>query len=464
MPSFKFFIGGIFLFILSSSSFALSYSDDSLVIVEILKANGLESTPVQAVAPGATGNSRITSVSFSNMGLKVLPECIGELTELQYLNANDNFLYELPLALAKLTKLKDAYFIRNRFTRWPEVFHQMPTLELIDVGGNHLSAIPPEVSNYTTLKRLYINDNYLKDLPEQLTNLNLEVIHVAGNALCHLSTPIQTMLNNVDYYKVDKKWLYYQSCDQYWRDSLRVQEILTLNGWTNIPVDSVITMVDGNIVGLDLSFSRRTSLNSGSLPKRTTADISKIILSNQLVSMKYLEYLNLSQTGLDTLPDWFASLCHLKELNLSGNNLKSLPAYMPAFGLLEKLDLSSNKIENLIPDVKKWADLKNPGWEKQQLTTSSKRSVERTLSCKNGLKINHISNRCEIEVTLSQSTIVSVSVYSLSGQRICGSSRKLYSKGRQIISFDIASLPHGVYTVVVQTESLGAATLRTLVN
>ncbi|HEX2955756.1 MAG TPA: hypothetical protein VHO70_02925, partial [Chitinispirillaceae bacterium] len=216
---------------------AQTYSDDSLIVVEFLTANGYASTPVEAIA--TVENGRISTLTrFEDKLIRVLPQSIGSLSELTYINLSDNIIDELPSTFSKLQKLNTLYLIRNRLTKWPEVFYDMPNLETIDIGGNHLTQLPDSISRCNKLKKLYINDNYLTLLPESITKLDLETVHVAGNSLQNLPESIIKWIDQRDYYKENSEWKKYQHgfCGI---DSSYVREILESKGLSDLPIDSV---------------------------------------------------------------------------------------------------------------------------------------------------------------------------------------------------------------------------------
>jgi Leucine-rich repeat (LRR) protein len=484
MSGIQFFTITFILFGLVSSGGSQTYTDDSLIVLEILRANGIDTIPVLSVA--GNSNGRVYSLNLGDRDIHVLPECLGELTELVYLDivgnrltslpesigqlsklehmsAYENDIYELPAGFGGLQSLKTIYLIRNNLTRWPEVFQEIPGIEMIDVGGNHLTAVPEEIAGYPSLKKLYINDNFLSELPEAFTALELEVVHVAGNALCEVSETLAAWLDGCDYYKEDSKWKTYQHCQQFEEDSAAVRDLLDNNGWTSMPVESVVEVVDGDIVGIDLSAETRGAYDP--LAKRLTGEVLPIVLSEGIDTLKHLRKLNLSGNGLESLPDWFSRLCHLETLDLSDNRLSTLPELIASFRNLADLDLSGNLLEDLPPSVEAWADALDPDWKSGQQTTAVSCRQERDV---NSLKctVNRTgSGMARLDLWIPQLTFAEITLYSLDGKVMeGGEARNRFPAGSHAVELGRNMLSRGVYLVKVSTSSSGNLVLRFIVH
>ncbi|XWS75852.1 hypothetical protein CRYUN_Cryun01aG0127600 [Craigia yunnanensis] len=78
--------------------------------------------------------------------------------------------------------------------------------------------------------------------------------------------------------------------------------------------------------------------------------LSSLIFDTTIGKLTQLQFLDLSNNKITTLPSNLWSLGSLKSLNLSSNQISgSLPNNIGNFGLLEVIDLSDNNFSGEIP-------------------------------------------------------------------------------------------------------------------
>jgi len=92
---------------------------------------------------------KATSLSLDNRKLSTLPDCIGNLKNLEYLYLGYNQLTELPESIGELTKLNYLYLFENQLTSLPESIGQLTELNKLDIGSNQLSRISDCIGNFT---------------------------------------------------------------------------------------------------------------------------------------------------------------------------------------------------------------------------------------------------------------------------------------------------------------------------
>ncbi len=69
----------------------------------------------------------------------------------------------------------------------PEVFDHADTLELLDVSGNALSALPPDLHRLKRLRILFASNNRFTELPAALGECAaLEMVGFKTNAITHV--------------------------------------------------------------------------------------------------------------------------------------------------------------------------------------------------------------------------------------------------------------------------------------
>lgn len=116
----------------------------------------------------------ITHVCISNRKLTVLPNWIGELNHLTFLDLSKNELTEVPASIGQLSKL----------TR-------------LDLGCNKLRKLPNSIGLLSSLEVFTVWENYLDTLPESLINLpHLRVVYAQFNLMGMTIPPCLLEQNN----------------------------------------------------------------------------------------------------------------------------------------------------------------------------------------------------------------------------------------------------------------------------
>jgi hypothetical protein len=129
-------------------------------------------------------------------GLTEFPVEIFDLADsLEILNLSGNALSALPADLPRLRKLRVLFCSDNQFTAVPEVLGQCSQLSMIGFKANQIrtlpaAALPPQ------LRWLILTDNQLTELPPEIGNcLRLEKLMLAGNQLTTLPATLARCTN-----------------------------------------------------------------------------------------------------------------------------------------------------------------------------------------------------------------------------------------------------------------------------
>lgn len=104
--------------------------------------------------------------------LKKLPESIGELTELEYLNLSLTQVDKLPVSIGNLTKLKYLYASSIPLTSLPENIGCCENLLILDLHSTKITKIPDSITNLKSLKSLDLGYTKITALPENIGALN----------------------------------------------------------------------------------------------------------------------------------------------------------------------------------------------------------------------------------------------------------------------------------------------------
>lgn len=103
--------------------------------------------------------------------LKKLPESIGELTELEYLNLMLTQVDKLPVSIGNLTKLKYLYASSIPLTSLPENIGFCENLVVLDLHSTKITKIPDSVTGLKKLKSLDLGYTKITALPENIGEL-----------------------------------------------------------------------------------------------------------------------------------------------------------------------------------------------------------------------------------------------------------------------------------------------------
>jgi len=116
-------------------------------------------------------NRMIKQLGLYDCGLMTLPDSIGSLSSLEYLDLENNQLNILPESIGNLTKL-----------------------EKLILTNNKLKTLPQSIGNLISLKKLVLKDNLLTTLPKSLGNLKkLELLVLSGNHITFIPDSIREL-------------------------------------------------------------------------------------------------------------------------------------------------------------------------------------------------------------------------------------------------------------------------------
>lgn len=224
--------------------------------------------------------SGATVLDLSGLGLTVLPDSLGNLTNLEGLFLNQNQLTTLPNSLENLVNLREFHLHKNRLTTIPDGLSSLTNLTLLFLHQNQLSVLPDSLKNLANLVFLVLSENQLMVIPDGLARLaKLEFL------------------------------------------------ILSQNQLTTIP-DSLGYLA--NLEGLFLDKNRLLALpdSLGSLANLKTLSLSQNrlkVFPAFVKKLTKLERLNITHSGLSVLPNFLSTLSNLKVLLLHGNDKLGLP-------------------------------------------------------------------------------------------------------------------------------------------
>jgi Leucine-rich repeat (LRR) protein len=250
------------------------YDEDLNVIEELISLNELEysnllEAGIQSWNSGRIFNWVLTYSPNGNNGinqqLTVLPEDIGNLTNLGNLYVEWNEISELPESFCYLDSLTNFAISNNLLTSLPSNFGNLSNLFFLDLGYNKIESIPESIGSLQNMMYFWIFNNELSSLPESICDLPLNWDGVdfgsypffasGGNKLCNQDL-IPDCIENSSNFEISLDQFYYsfpeytpQECDL----------IGDLNGDTILNVLDIVLMV--NMV-LDVGYAEEADMNS----------------------------------------------------------------------------------------------------------------------------------------------------------------------------------------------------------
>lgn len=218
-------------------------------------------------------------------------------------------------------------------------FHGLYNLNQLNLGGNHLGLLEPDVfASNTHLERLSLSRNPLQDMQVQPSPYNGYFLHIPALqeldlSGCNLSHLLPTMFNKLT-------TLTYIN--------------LASNNISDLPKETFAPLVD--LDDLDLSDNKLSQLRSDMF--ENNLEISSLNVQNNHLSslrgvrIESLQKLDISLCKFSTIDaDTFSGFPDIRDLNLSGNAITAINSKaFQHMTKLQNLDLSNNKLIGPLPN------------------------------------------------------------------------------------------------------------------
>jgi internalin A len=202
--------------------------------------------------------------------------------------------------------------------------------EILNLSGNRLTFIPPEIGKLTSLITLDLSNNELKKLPKEIGRLTkLNILNIGNNEIETLPSEIGQLFNikSLHLHKNRLSSLPPQISQLSNLSKLYLHE----NIFTILPVEATLLL---NLIVLDISFNKLTKLPS------------------EIGQITNLKMLNLNFNKLTSLPPEIGKLRNLTSLNIKGNELSELPREIGWLSDLIALDTGGNSLLSLPPEIR----------------------------------------------------------------------------------------------------------------
>ncbi|VFQ90332.1 unnamed protein product [Cuscuta campestris] len=286
-----------------------------------LHSNQLKEFPVEAC------KLHLSVLDISNNSLSGLPPEIGLMTTLRKLLIVGNPMRSLRSSLVNGPTPALLKYLRSRLPTDEDSASNTPSKEdvismarrmsltskEISLGKLGLTTIPSDVWEYNDITKVDLSENSIEELPMELTScVSLEALILSKNKIKNWPGSILLSLSRLTCLKLDNNLL---------------REI-PLDGFQAVEKLQILDLT-GNIGSLaqHAAFSCMPDLQELYLRRMLIS-----IVPCDIMNLKHLRILDLSQNALQSIPEGIKDLNSLTELDLSDNNISTLP---PELGLLE---------------------------------------------------------------------------------------------------------------------------------
>ena len=234
----------------------------SLISLQVVTGK-LESLPTTF----ATDHPKLKVLRIIGNRLKVLPQNIGDMSELLLLDVGVNQLRELPESLGRVYVLQHLNVRMNNLTSLPSSLQRMGKLRSLIANNNRLDQLPSWIGGLASLLNIQVQHNLLRELPNEIGELDTLTVLFAWNNL--LGVLPSTMGDMVSMQVFDA------------RNNRLADLPSSISRWENI----VHIDVEGN----PLCFRQGIFLGKASCSDMCAADCPRVLLGNGMCDdSKYL--------------------------------------------------------------------------------------------------------------------------------------------------------------------------------
>ena len=112
-------------------------------------------------------NKDFTESYLGDNKLTILPDTIGNLSQLKLLWLYNNKLNTLPDTIGNLSQLKELYLGDNNLTTLPDTIGNLSQLNILYLDNNNLTTLPDTIGNLSQLTYLSLYNNRLSKQEQQ---------------------------------------------------------------------------------------------------------------------------------------------------------------------------------------------------------------------------------------------------------------------------------------------------------
>lgn len=157
-----------------------------------LESLNLEETWINSLPE--QGRANFKAFNISRNCLRSVPKIVLGMDKLAVLDISGNQISTLPPEIGQLRNLNKLLLNRNELEVIPEGLFGLERLQELDLGWNHIRTISSSLGCLTTLAKLVLNNNSIECLPKSIGNLTrLVTLDLSDNSLQRLPTSMYNM-------------------------------------------------------------------------------------------------------------------------------------------------------------------------------------------------------------------------------------------------------------------------------
>ncbi|KAF7724374.1 alpha 1,2-mannosyltransferase 2.4.1 [Apophysomyces ossiformis] len=282
--------------------------------------------------------------------------------ELRELSLRDNLLHHFPKEILVLKNLTSLSFAHNQFHEIPvNTLSRLQMLQWLSLAHNKLKDLPEDLEQCRYLRGIDLENNWLEHIPKVIYQLGrLDTLLLLNNVICQLEPdplPSKIRTLNLSYNRLTQ----FPSTLILHPPPFLTYLNLSANLLGHIPTDFLHTGYE-YLTSLDLhtcalkkipgSFFRSLAMRCQNLKRLNLAINGLVELPPEIGLLRSVQWLNLNDNDIETLPASFANLTSLVKLGMVENKLCELPEHIfHHLRKLSKLDLRRNQLRYLPPSI-----------------------------------------------------------------------------------------------------------------
>lgn len=254
-------------------------------------------------------NKHVVGLNLVMKELDILPDSIGNLSDLRFLSLKWNKLEALPESFGNLKALEefdldgswstnDDKPLYNEVSDLPNSFGELQKLRIFKCEANGLRSLPINFGRLNSLTEINVSQNRLSEIPEDIGELtNLENINLNSNKISSIPHTICNLI------KLNQMQVAFNSIDNIpiCIDKLNSLKWLIIN--------------NNNLTEIPLSIADLSSLETLRISKNQLIELPEAITKMSLSD------LDISNNQLSNLPYFIWTMKSLRNLKVAGNPL-----------------------------------------------------------------------------------------------------------------------------------------------